>query len=423
MPLHDKIRSRTLSTLALMLLAVLPAGAQDLDAAVNWTHNLDDSEYSYLFHDRQYVRYSLTGSAPDGGIRDTQGGWKLPPDWDGEVDAAVNWGDGCAYLFKGSNYVRYLLDGSAPDGPVRSTQAGWNLPPHWKGRVDAAVNWGNGNAYLFHGDEYVRYPLNGKTYDDGPRKTSSAWNLPKSWNGHVHAAVNWGNDVAYLFHGSEYVRYPLEDTSPEGSEKNAQQNWKLPKEWLQNSAVLFRHGRVCGGEGLPLSSEGRSAVVEAVREHHEWFDCDVNAEFVAIEGSRFEATVNAIVDGLESPDCTFDYDVQTIAVADPSNPTADEMEKIYTRISDAVKSPEDDSSTTIFVLSGRIITRLGSRLEGRLPWPLVTAIPEEYDSGWLYQHFVGLESRNAGGLTLIKHSFVSTSPTSCRPPSALGASR
>lgn len=203
-----------------------PLRPTQVDAAVNWTGKVINSGKAFLFQGSRYGRYDLQGSAYDSGYpKSTATGWKLPKSWGGQVDAAVNWGNGRAYLFKGNKYVSYDLNASEP-GPEKDTQSNWHFPAKWNGEVDAAVNWGNGYAYFFRGQEVVTFRIGANS----PEKhmNTAGWGFPASWGGKVDAAVNWGNGVAYFFRGDQYIRYKLDAKQPDDRPRSVLVEWKIP---------------------------------------------------------------------------------------------------------------------------------------------------------------------------------------------------
>src|SRR5258708_13988783 len=58
------------------------------------------------------------------------------------IDAAVNWGDGYAYFFKGARYLRYNIATDLVDvGPVEIPTFWTHLPAEFQSNIRAAVNW------------------------------------------------------------------------------------------------------------------------------------------------------------------------------------------------------------------------------------------------------------------------------------------
>ncbi len=197
----------------LCLVCVLLAGAAGvasargpIDAAMDWGNK------ALFFMGPMVTVYDKALDAADPGYPAPIGQHFAPPGvwgWDGEYDAAVDWGNGKAYIFKGGEYIRFDIRSSRcdPGYPKRITPETW--PGVWPEGVDAVINWGNGKAYFFKGQEYIRYDIKADHVDPGYPK----WIIPETWPGlwpsGVDAAVNWGNGKAYFFRGGEYIRYDI----------------------------------------------------------------------------------------------------------------------------------------------------------------------------------------------------------------------
>ncbi|MFF2128716.1 Ig-like domain repeat protein, partial [Streptomyces olivochromogenes] len=80
-----------------------------------------------------------------------------------------NMSDRLAYFFKGDGYLRYNIDGNAVDvGPTEISRFWPALPKEFQSNLDAVVNWGDGHAYFFKADRYLRYNIDGNAVDVGP---------------------------------------------------------------------------------------------------------------------------------------------------------------------------------------------------------------------------------------------------------------
>ena len=130
----------------------------------------------YLFYDRMFACYDKKKKCVDEGYpklikgKDKNG----KPYWPGldfdRIDAAINWGDGCAYFFSGPNYIRYNLEKDRAD-------PGYPKPiqPNWSGvtfeYIDAAVTWDYQKAFFFKGNEVIRFNMVRYQADPGYPKT------------------------------------------------------------------------------------------------------------------------------------------------------------------------------------------------------------------------------------------------------------
>ncbi|MFI0967914.1 phage tail tip lysozyme, partial [Streptomyces sp. NPDC021080] len=66
------------------------------------------------------------------------------------------------------------------------------LPAEFQEDLDAAVNWGDGHAYFFKADRYVRYNIGNDTVDVGPVEIAKFWTaLPAEFQENLDATVNW----------------------------------------------------------------------------------------------------------------------------------------------------------------------------------------------------------------------------------------
>src|SRR5262245_29128103 len=106
-----------------------------------------------------------------------------------------------AYFFKGAGYLRYNIDTDFVDvGPAPIAKFWTHLPKEFQSNLDAVVNWGDGHAYFFKGAGYVRYDIDTDFVDVGPAPIAQFWtHLPKEFQSNLDAVVNWGDGHAYFF--------------------------------------------------------------------------------------------------------------------------------------------------------------------------------------------------------------------------------
>ncbi len=99
-----------------------------------------------------------------------------------------------AYFFKSNRYLRYNIDTDLVDvGPIEISTYWTNLPAEFQSDLDAVVNWGDGHAYFFKSNRYVRYNIDTDLVDVGPIEISTYWtNLPAEFQSDLDAVVNWG---------------------------------------------------------------------------------------------------------------------------------------------------------------------------------------------------------------------------------------
>ena len=98
-----------------------------------------------------------------------------------------------AYFFKGAGYLRYNIDTDFVDvGPAPISQFWTHLPKEFQSNLDAVVNWGDGHAYFFKGAGYLRYNIVTDFVDVGPAPVSQFWtHLPEEFQSDLDATVNW----------------------------------------------------------------------------------------------------------------------------------------------------------------------------------------------------------------------------------------
>jgi hypothetical protein len=167
----------------------LPEGFRgDFDAVVN----RGDGHLCFVKGSR-YLRFDLANQVVDGGPADVAEAWPgVPKEFAGDIDAAVNWGDGHAFFFAGDRYLRYDLDEKKVDIGPAAVSGGWPaLPKEFRHDLDAVVHWGEGHAYFFKGDRYLRFDLEKKVVDVGPASVSGGWpGLPEEFRSGLDAVVN-----------------------------------------------------------------------------------------------------------------------------------------------------------------------------------------------------------------------------------------
>jgi hypothetical protein len=98
-----------------------------------------------------------------------------------------------AYFLKGAGYLRYNTDTDFVDvGPAPIAEFWTHLPKEFQSNLDAVVNWGDGHAYFFKGAGYLRYNIDTDFVDVGPAPIAQFWtHLPKEFQNNLDAVVNW----------------------------------------------------------------------------------------------------------------------------------------------------------------------------------------------------------------------------------------
>jgi N-acetyl-anhydromuramyl-L-alanine amidase AmpD len=185
------------------------------------------SACAYFFKGGNYLRYGIGTDTVDFAPVPIASQWHLPPAFQSDLDAAVNWGNGKVYFFKGPNYLRYNIATDRVDVPPTPIYPAWpTLPPKFRDGVHAAVNWGNGKVYFFKDGDYVRYDIASDAVDVGPTAIASGWPaLPAAFQSNLDAAVNWGNGKVYFFKGTDYVRYDIAQDRPDFAPMAIAQGW------------------------------------------------------------------------------------------------------------------------------------------------------------------------------------------------------
>jgi hypothetical protein len=193
------------------------------------------STCAYFFKGSEYLRYDVASDVVNVGPAPIARFWPaLPAEFQSDLDAAVNWGDGHAYFFKGAGYVRYNIATDAVDvGPAPIAQFWKALPVEFQADLDAAVNWGNGKVYFFKGRGYLRYDVASDMVDVGPAPIAQFWKaLPVEFQADLDAAVNWGNGKVYFFKGRGYLRYDIGSDLVDVGPASIAEFWKaLPVEF------------------------------------------------------------------------------------------------------------------------------------------------------------------------------------------------
>jgi hypothetical protein len=215
---------------------------------------------AYFFKGAGYVRYDIATDLVNVGPVEISRFWThLPAEFQSDIDAAVNSGNGHVYFFKGAGYVRYNIATDMVDvGPVAISRF-WNLPPEFQSNIDAAVSWNTDHVYLFKGAGYVRYNMVTNMVDVGPVAISRFWNLPLEFQSNLDAALNWHDGHVYFFKGAGYVRYNLKTDLVDVGPVEISRFWNLPPPFQKNigAAVNWTFpGNVAGlsrAAGLPVN--------------------------------------------------------------------------------------------------------------------------------------------------------------------------
>lgn len=105
-------------------------------------------------------------------------------------------GSACAFFFKSDRYLRYNIATDAVDvGPTEIARNWPRLPAEFQSDIDATLNWGNGRAY-FKKARYLRYDIRKDRVDVGPTEISRYWpRLPVEFQSNISAAVNWSYPI------------------------------------------------------------------------------------------------------------------------------------------------------------------------------------------------------------------------------------
>ncbi|MEZ0448657.1 hemopexin repeat-containing protein [Cellulomonas sp. ICMP 17802] len=242
----------------------------------------------YFFSGPSYSRFDHPGdSVPAGYPKDTASSW---PGLPGEIDAAVNWGNGKVYFFSGSRYYRYdvLLD-KVDDGYPRDIKGAWTdaADPAFEPfnqSVDAAVNWGNGKVYLFKGGQYIRHDIANDMLDPGyPKPVKGNWTgiAGTIFEPGIDAAVNWGNGKVYWFKDDCYGRLDQATKALDpGYPKLITAGWPGVFPMLISAAVEWPMAdALAGGFRVPMARGGcEAAPIAGGTYFREYFEMAVEFE-------------------------------------------------------------------------------------------------------------------------------------------------
>src|SRR5216684_5146397 len=210
---------------------------------------------AYFFKSNRYLRYNIDTDLVDVGPIEISTYWtNLPAEFQSDLDAVVNWGDGHAYFFKSNRYVRYNIDTDLVDvGPIEISTYWTNLPAEFQSDLDAVVNWGDGHAYFFKSNRYVRYNIDTDLVDVGPIEISTYWtNLPAEFQSDLDAVVNWGDGHAYFFKSNRYVRYNIDTDLVDVGPIEISTYWtNLPAEFQSNLGDVINWSLRLHWENVP----------------------------------------------------------------------------------------------------------------------------------------------------------------------------
>lgn len=165
------------------------AFGSDIDAAF-----MDATAGSMIFKKGEFTIYG--GASQD--IIPISAITNWPANWQG-ITAAASFDGQTILLFSGSSFLTLDINTKSITGG--DIWAG--LPPNWNNQIDAAVDWSPGLIYLFYGQEFITYDSNTQAY--GPVTNLATWGLPAHWNNTIDAAINVQNGSIYFFRGSEYI--------------------------------------------------------------------------------------------------------------------------------------------------------------------------------------------------------------------------
>ncbi|WP_198653900.1 phage tail tip lysozyme [Actinocorallia populi] len=150
--------------------------------------------HAYFFKKNRYLRYNIANDAVDVGPTEIANFWPaLPAEFQANLDATINWGDGHAYFFKKNRYLRYNIANDAVDvGPTEIANFWPALPAEFQANLDATINWGDGHAYFFKKNRYLRYNIANDAVDVGPTEIANFWPaLPAEFQANLDATINW----------------------------------------------------------------------------------------------------------------------------------------------------------------------------------------------------------------------------------------
>jgi hypothetical protein len=149
---------------------------------------------AYFFKANRYLRYDIDGDVVDVAATEISNNWPaLPAEFQSNLDAIVNWGDGHAYFFKANRYLRYDIDADVVDVAATEISNNWPaLPAEFQSGLQSIVHWGDGHVYFFKANRYLRYDIGSDVVDVGPTEISNNWPaLPAEFQSGLQASVNW----------------------------------------------------------------------------------------------------------------------------------------------------------------------------------------------------------------------------------------
>jgi hypothetical protein len=199
----------------------------------------------YFFKDDQYYRYDIDSDQIDPGFPQPTSAWNLPAGFQSGLDAALNGRyqyEGKVYFFKDGQYLRYDWPTDRVEDGYPIAIDGWKLPAEFGGSVDAALNgFGDydGKAYFFKNGLYARYDWRNDAMDDGFPQPISAWKLTGDFAQQIDTAINAPANYApgsagkyagkaWMFKGQQYVRYNWQTDAIDAGFPSPTSLWGLP---------------------------------------------------------------------------------------------------------------------------------------------------------------------------------------------------
>lgn len=130
----------------------------------------------------------------------------FPDDWN-YVDAAVAMEPTKLLLFKGHEYCEFDITTLS----ITSLSVWEGLPTEWQGQLDAVVEWDEGNYIFFLGHEYIVYDaVNGEYGELDLIVNWEGW--PQEWEDGFSSALNIGDGFVYFFKENEFLAFDLLDS-------------------------------------------------------------------------------------------------------------------------------------------------------------------------------------------------------------------
>ncbi|MFG3118938.1 phage tail tip lysozyme [Streptomyces sp. NPDC048197] len=211
---------------------------------------------AYFFRADRYLRYNIDSDSVDVGPTEISRFWPaLPEEFQSDLDATINWGDGHAYFFKDDRYLRYDIGSDSVDvGPTEISRFWPALPAEFQSDLDATINWGDGHAYFFKGDRYLRYNIKSDSVDVGPTEVSRFWPaLPAEFQSKLDTIINWGDGHAYFFKDDRYLRYNIGSDSVDVGPTEISRFWPaLPEEFQSDLDAIVNWSEVWSWEKFSL---------------------------------------------------------------------------------------------------------------------------------------------------------------------------